>query len=257
MTAMRSAKWVKAAECEDERAALVCGRCSGSEKPLEPAREVRVHGPDTSCCLCDGGFLSRVAKLLSPARDDRNELEPVVQLFRIARMTAPEPLPGLFPPQVVDCRQIVDLGKDPVQAENCLAGLEFWFRAELLDLEDDDGTGTDTGTLLFHDPVTRMVAVEWACNCDRYFDLACYASLEEAAKVEKVLQGFRKRRPLPDSINPLDSLGLTKTGSIACSKFSLCLLQVCQLGARCITRCPSIRAFGEEDTAAARFGTLA
>jgi len=244
---MRSAKWVKAAEYEDEKEALFCDCCSDGEAPLEPAREVRVHGADTTCRLCDGGFLSQVTKWLRPARrtdDGKNyvEYEAPVQLYRIAHKTVAEPLAES---PVVDCRQLVDLGKDPVQAENCLAGLEFFFRAEA------KGANRAGITVhLLHDPVTDMVSAAWCLSYNDYFDLACYASLEKAAEVQEAL---KRAQEWPRSTISVAERGLTRSNPIVCEKESLCLLQVCQLGARCITRCPSIRAVGEDDTAAARF----
>ena len=192
--------------------------------------------------------MSRVTKWLRPARrtDDRKnyvEFEAPVQLYRIAHMTVAEPL--MESPQVVDCRQLVDLGKDTVQAENCLAGLEFFFQAEAKGANRAGITAH-----LLHDPVTDAA---W-CLSYKYFDLACYASLEKAAEVEEAL---KRAQEWPRSPIFVAERGPTRSNPIVCEKESLCLLEVCQLGARCITRCPSIRAFGEEDTAAARLGTLA
>ena len=256
---MRSAKWVKAAEYKDEKEALFCDCCSRGEDSLEPAREVHVHGADTTCRLCDGGFLSQVTKWLRPSRTAGNfysvEFEAPAQLYRIAHMTVDKPLIGLWSSQVVDCRRIVDLGKDPVQAENCLAGLEFCFRAEPVHPCEVKGTTLTTpdyrdGTaLLLHDPTTGMVSVKWSYSYKHYFDLACYASLEEAARVEGIVQ----RAFGPRNFISLAEQGLAQSVPIVCQRETPCLLQVCDLGARCITRCPSIRAVGEEDTAAARF----
>ncbi len=77
----------------------------------------------------------------------------------------------------------------------------------------------------------------------------CHASLEEAAKIEKVL--LRSKGPMlsPRKPIPLADLGLTRSNPIVCLKKNH--------RARCITRCPSIRAIGEEDTAVARFDIAA
>ena len=253
----RPAKWVKAHEWEAEKQALVCDCCCSGKQPIEPERALGVHASDTTCCLCDGGFLSRVVRSLHAGLADGTgeELEPLVSLFRIAHMTTSEYL--VVCPKVVDCRGLLDLGKDSVQAENCLAGIDFCFRskkvhpleiARVTTLTDADDR-CQMASLLF-DPVTGLFSADWHYSSVSYVDLACYASLEEAVKAEEVWlrQGWMMpTRP------PFAEMGLVRSNPVACIKYCLCLLQVCQLGARCITRCPSVRVIGQEDTACVRW----
>jgi hypothetical protein len=84
-----------------------------------------------------------VARLLRAARKDRfdhsYELEPCVELAHLARRGGRSgkrgvdfdfDFDGFMRPQIVDCSEIQRVGRDPVQAENCLAALQFFQRAE-------------------------------------------------------------------------------------------------------------------------------
>ena len=155
--------------------------------------------------------------------------------------------------QVMNCASILDVGKDPVQAENCLAGLEFFSRATVVDLRDPKID--ESGTFL-EDPVTGMVSAMYRGCYQTLFNLGCFASMYEVIKLYQAsdrigMRDFWERGE--DDAGILSKFGLTSSHHVTGELQELCMEDICRFGARCITKCPSIRPSDVEDCALARW----